>query len=243
MKFKLVLILTACGYVSAAAEDRGETNPPVISVNGVGVVDAAPDTFKLSASVIDRGRTSEQALAFVASRFEKAKAALGELEGLQTLQIDASDASVVTLRDPDCIDRADDEAACEVIGYSADISLRISGSPAQKAGAALAMLVESGVGDVSLSGYSIAEAAARRKEALALAVADARSKAETIAMAGGARLGRIRRIQYGAAISDAREADEIIVTASRVRQPKVKLNLDPQPIEIKAEVAAEFEVN
>jgi uncharacterized protein YggE len=106
------------------------------------------------------------------------------------------------------------------------------------------MMVESGVEDASLEGYSVSNIAAVEKEALAAAVADARAKAEAIAAAGGTRIVRMRRVQYGRDFA-ARFADteEIVVTGSRLaRLPKIALELAPQPIPVRAEVAAEFEL-
>jgi hypothetical protein len=106
------------------------------------------------------------------------------------------------------------------------------------------MLVEAGIEDANLDRYSLSNPDALHKQALAAAVADARVKAEAIAAGSGVRIVKLRRVQYGAERAPlVASTDEIVVvTANARRRPKIDLELDPQPIEIRTEVIAEFEI-
>jgi hypothetical protein len=148
------------------------------------------------------------------------------------------------VRDPECLRKADYDSECPYVGYEAGVPLELVGSPAEKAGAAFALLVESGVQDASVGDYRISDEEQRKKDALKAAVADARAKAETIAGGAGAAVKRVRRVQYGRDFEEfSRLQDElIVVTGSRLTSPKTALELAPQPIVIRAEVVAEFEI-
>jgi uncharacterized protein YggE len=111
-RFTLLAAIASLGGAAHAASPE----QPGIQVAGTGVVMAVPDTFSVDATVNVRGRTAEQALAEAASTYSKLKDALPQLEGLKKLTINASEASVSTLRDPKCVDVAEDETACAIIG-------------------------------------------------------------------------------------------------------------------------------
>lgn len=77
------------------------------------------------------------------------------------------------------------------------------------------------------------------------AVENARKKAELIAEASGAAITGVIKIQSGRGFDEGffdKEMDTIIVTGTRIRAPRATLDIEPQPVAIRAEVAAAFEI-
>ncbi len=174
------------------------------------------------------------------------------LEGLTHLTIDASSAEVTPIQDPECLEsrRYNSEDACPVTAHFGSITLNLKGSPAKSSGRALSLLSELGAESVALTGYSLADMEAAWNEALDAAVKMARENAESIAGAAGSTLIGPIRIQHGEGFGDrsvgdlyAPGADQIVVMADRQVVPETDLDLDPQPIAIRAKVVAAFEID
>lgn len=233
--------LSAILAVLAAAGAQG-AEPRVIEVEGRAVIAAMPDQFTISAEIREQEPTQPAALAKVAKSFERIKRSLSDLSAIDKLAIDSDGAAFGPVRDPQCTSEADDEDACRIIGYAAEISMEISGSPAKSAGTVLSMLVESGALSTSLDGYRVSDDTAWKEKALKAAVDDATAKARVIAAASGARIKGLARIQAGRGLAAGYGGEQIIVTASKIGRPKIALDLDPQPIDIAAEVVAAFEI-
>jgi hypothetical protein len=216
-----------------------------IRVEGEATLLVEPDEFEIASTILTYTESREQTLARLAEIYSTLKATLPELEGLNALKMEASEASISSWRDPDCTENSYDDQGCPIVAYGAEIALTISGSPASSAGPMLALLSELKVDDAELRDYKIAGDGGRRDEALKAAIANARDKAAMLAAASDASIGRIIRIESGrgmATLAPSFGDDEIIVTGSRVRRPAVSLELEPQPIEVSARVVATFAI-
>lgn len=223
----------------------------VIVVDGEGVVMATPEVFKLSAILSSRGATKAEALSNVSASLAKISGGLPRLEGLTRVEIDPGSAELKPVYNLACRRESnyDQDAACPIEGYFAQIGLSLTGAPAAVAGNALSLLTEFGAEEAELSGYSVLDYNAVKSEAASAAMKDARAKAERLAAAAGATLGAPTRIQYGEGFDDTppinatpaftADEDQIIVTGSRI-PAATNLVLTPQPFEVREGIAAAF---
>lgn len=243
-----LLVLAPLILVSACLPHQQSNQ---IIVDGEAIIERAPDQFKLTASIRAREENEAAALTEISGSLSAIREQLPNLVGLTHLDIEARDASIRSIIDPECREKAryNAEDECPVIGNFGTIQLTVTGSPAILSGNALSALSELGAESVSLSGYSIMDRDAARAEAMEAAVRDARRKAETIAQASGSTVIGPLRVQYGEGFSDPGSgyqydgvSDTIVVTATRAYAPETEINLDPGPIKIREKVVAAFEI-
>ena len=229
------------------------SQPNQIIVDGEATLAIAPEVFSLTAAVRARGDSHAEVLADIASAVARIREKLPALEGLTQLSIDASAAQIIPILDRKCVDEADYRTrdACPVSGYFGAIEFGIDGAPASLSGPALSFLSELGAESIILSRYSIIDLESAQKEALDAAVKDARTKADKIAAASGSAIAGAVRIQYGSGFSrDDYYGDQenlarpmLDVASPEASQPEIDLDLDPQPIKIRAKVVAAFEID
>ncbi|MFQ5563422.1 MAG: SIMPL domain-containing protein [Parvularculaceae bacterium] len=228
-----------------------QDEPKQIIVDGEATIEVEPEIFNISGTIRARKDTARDALAEISERLARIRETLPNLEALEKLNIEASEAEIRPIQDAECVEnsRYRFDAMCPVTGYFGSIGLKIKGSPAQLSGQVLSLLSELGAESVSLNSYSVEDMDAAHSRALEAAVADAREKAAKIAGAANAVLVGPTRIQFGEGFGDQRvyaryapALDQIVVTGSKVVQPEIDLDLDPQPISIASKVVAAFEI-
>jgi uncharacterized protein YggE len=151
-----------------------------ISVSGTGSVTVTPDRAHFSFGVDTKGKTASGALAENAAEMQKVIAAL-KGAGIDSKDIQTEQFSLSPISN-------DEETA--VIGYSASNSVSVLVRRLGAAGALIDRAVAAGATQVDGPSLDRADAAALYRKALEAAIADARSKAETIATASGLTLGR-----------------------------------------------------
>ncbi|GJL90841.1 SIMPL domain-containing protein [Hyphococcus sp.] len=228
------------------------SQPNQIIVDGEATLAVEPEVFSLTAAVRSRGDSHAEVLADIAGAVARIRERFPALEGLTQLSIDASAAQIIPILDRKCVDEADYRTrdACPVGGYFGAIEFAVEGAPASLSGSAISFLSELGAESVSLSRYSLIDLESAQKVALEAAVKDARTKAEKIAAASGSAISSPIRIQYGSGFSrDDYYGDQenlsrpmLDVASPETAQPEIDLNLDPQPIKIRAKVVAAFEI-
>jgi len=191
----LVLPLAACGdggdggsggsQVAAAVPVAGAEAPAAgITVSGTGSVSAVPDRGDFTFGVETQGTTAVDALTTNATSMQKVLAALKSAgiadDDLQTQQV------FVSARYS-----SDGQA---IVGYSAVNSVLAKVRDLETAGAVIDAAVGAGANQV----YSLALAVSKQDEAygqaLDLALANARAKAETLAKAAGVRLLKVTSV-------------------------------------------------
>jgi uncharacterized protein len=230
-----------------------ETPRKQIIVDGEATIEIEPELFTLSASIRSRADKQSAALAEISAKLARVREDLPQLEGLTHLTVDASEAVIRPIQDPECLESAGyrDRESCAVTGYFGSLAIKVKGSPANLSGYALSLISELGAEQVSLEAYAISDIESARKSALDKAVEDARVKAVAIANASGATLVGPIRIQYGEGFADASAygssrpsvmLDLVEVSASRDVIPQTELDLEPQPIKISERVVAAFEI-
>ena len=235
--FSLILLFPLMGCLPLGEPDQ-------IQVDGDATIMAMPDQFDVSAAIYSRGDSREDALSNIANTYSTMREYLPSLDGLETLEIKTSTASVSPIFDYECADITYDEEECPIVGYHGEISISVQGAPADKAGNMLSYLSELGASDVEFDEFRIGNLVEVQKKALTAAVEDARRKAELIAAASGATIIGPVKIQSSQGFDQYffGDRDTIIVTGSRVSSPKIQLDIEPQPVAVEMGVVAAFEI-
>lgn len=232
MKRIFALVLAALMLLSMTALAE-ESQPAELSVTGSGTVYMAADIATASLGVCLNG------------------------EDLETLQRQANEtisAICTAMKDAGLADqdistnyiyispRYDYSGEMErIVGYSITNTLTIRTDEIDKIGAYIDAAFAAGANSFDSISFTVADDSAARRQALELAVQDARSKAETIALASGKTLGDMLRITEGSqedyayynstsgSVSYARaEAADAAGFGSTVRAAQVKVTADVQ---------------
>jgi uncharacterized protein YggE len=196
---KIIKITIAAGLVLAAAALAGIGRPepaggasedtrPGITVTGTGEVRSVPDRADLAFSVHSDGPTAAAALAANSADLRRLTAAL------KSAGVEPSDLRTEHLG----IAPRYDDGNVGANGYSADAYLTVSDQGLERAGRLIDVGVSAGADSVSGPALSLAGREAQYRQALKLAVDDAKAKAETLAPAAGVSLGRVRAVVEGA---------------------------------------------
>jgi uncharacterized protein YggE len=167
---------------------KGSADQPghTITVNGSGTSTTVPDETQFCFDVEDHADTAEAASAANAAAMQKVIAALRKAgvadKDLQTVNVS--------------VEPQYNDAGTKVLGYTASNSVCATTSVADAGSVAEAVL---GAGADRISGPNLTKADSTKlyDDALRAAVADARSRAEVLADAGGVEVGAVVSIQEG----------------------------------------------
>lgn len=185
------LLLLLAFAVPAAADDDERRS---ITVLGTAEVAAAPDMAVVQAGVVGQAATAAAAVA-------DSNAAMGEvLAALEDLGVAEKD--VQTSRfgvSPVYSDRSERRDRPEIVGYRVENRVRVRVRDLDRLGRVLDQLVTAGANTMGGIQFELADPAPVLDQARQGAVADARRKAELLAGAAEARLGRVLRIEEAVA--------------------------------------------
>ena len=124
-------------------------------------------------------------------------------------------------------------------GYEAVTTLTISDLPMDQVGEVLTQSVDAGVNNIQSISYLSSEYDTAYQEALSLAVAAARTKAEALAQAEGCTVGEILSIQETSGYTQARYNDTAL-TQSTMSAAEESVSIMPGELDIEASVVVEF---
>lgn len=232
----LVLLVLTAGCLGAVqpaddpAADGPESDDSTISVAATGSATADPDLALVRVAVEVRAETAE------AAREAAARDASGMREALRELGVpdDAVETTGFSIR-PEYDHRSDSR---ELIGYTAVHSFEIE-SEVDEAGAVIDAAVRGGASRVDGVQFTLQEETRRdlRQTALTAAMTDARADAETIASAGGVRVGSL----HAASTSDVR----FIPVEYRLAEDgaaDASTTIEPGPVTVTASVQATYTI-
>jgi uncharacterized protein len=167
------------GARSAAAEEQS-----AITVTGTGTVETVPDEASFSFGVLTKGRTASAALAANSAEARRVIAAI------VAAGIDRKDVRT----DAVSLSPRTNENGETILGYTAQNSVSVTLRNLDKAGAVIDAAVGAGANDVQ--GPNLVKSNQDRlyRDALKVAVADARAKAQVLATAAGRSAGRAMTI-------------------------------------------------
>ena len=162
-----------------------------IVVTGQGSVSVAPDMATIFVGVSAQGRLADAALSEAS---ERGRAVLSQLEeqGIKARDIQTRNVSL----NPQFA-RSNDGSAPRTIGYVATLDLAVQVRDFDRLGEVLDAVVADGANRMNGLSFGVSERAALETEARVAAVADARTRAETLAEAAGVVLGEVLSIREG----------------------------------------------
>lgn len=174
--FLLCCLLIPFNRVGAAEAIEKNT----VAVHGNGELSVLPDHASIRIGVNSTAETAEKAVRNNAAAAEKIR------QGLLSSGVKAKDIRTVTYNVYPQYNREQ-----KVKDYAASYDLAVETSDLANLSNVLDICVRSGANNINSIEFSLADETKYKQEALALAVKDARSKAEVIARALGKRLGGV----------------------------------------------------
>jgi uncharacterized protein YggE len=185
-----------------AAPIQAAENPlfaRTISVTGEGEISGKPDMARLSAGVVTQAPTAAAALSANTTAMNRVFATL-KMSGIPDNKIQTSNFSVQPQYPPF---RPDAPEQRNIIGYQVSNQVSVTLDDLTKLGPALDALVRSGANQLGEVSFSIANPKPLAERARTAAVADAMTKAKTLAAAAGVNLGPLLSLQEGTAFRPA----------------------------------------
>ena len=171
------------------AQDTGSSNPGStqrsVTVSGTSTIKAAPDEAVVSLGVQTEANTAEGALSQNAERMTAVFVALND-QGISRDDIATTGVSLYPTYG---------QSGMEITGYQASNSIDVTVHDMATVGSVIDTAVGAGANLSNGITFKLSDESRGVDQALAAAVADARSKAEALATAGGAQLGQVITIQ------------------------------------------------
>lgn len=181
--FSLVLVLVfVLGFSSVALADTS------IKVNGSGQVQLAPDMATLSLGVSAAAEEASDAMTQVNHNLDDIRAALAE-NG-----VDGQDIAVSSIYLYPQYDYSDFGGSEAIIGYSVSHQLDVTVRDVSLLGQLIDAVIAAGANQVNGVSFSSSQYDEAYMEAMALAVENARAKAQALAGGAGLTLGEIEQI-------------------------------------------------
>ena len=177
----------------ALAQDQP---PPMITVTGEGMVEAAPDIATLMIGVTTQGGTAAAALATNSAAMDAVLTRLTEA-GIEARDMQTSNLSL----GPD-YSKYDSSSGAAPSSYVASNMLTVRVRVLDSLGKVLDAAVADGANTLNGLTFGLADPAPTLNEARKEAVADARAKAELLATAAGVKLGKIVSISEAGVVAD-----------------------------------------
>ncbi len=176
--------------------------------------------------------SAERADSAVAGNSELTTAVIAAIAGQEVAfeDIQTSTFSLYAQRD------YDNREQPEVVGYWANNSVRVIIRDLDGAGRVLQAAIDAGANTVNGLSFTVSNADALRQQARTLAVADARSKAETLAEAAGARLGDVKSIR------EQSGSIPVFARAEFEADSGVAVPIEPGELSVTAQVEVVFEL-
>ncbi len=173
----------AAGTVWAEAGDKR-----TITINGMGVVEKAPDQAVITIGARHQAEMAEDAMAQVNQVMARILDRL-DASGVAPSEIQTGSLSLRPIYQQDRESREN-----ILVGYAAENILNVEVTTMQSVGDILGDLVEVGANDIRGIRFELDAPRAAQDEARALAVEDARARAEVLATAAGVELGQVLQI-------------------------------------------------
>lgn len=209
---------------AAAATSR------TISVTGTGRSDLAPDIAILSLGVNSSAATGREALDI------NNKAMTSVIDGLKTLGFGVTDMQTTGLSLSSVFDYSSPQP--RVTGYQAINGVTLKVKDLQRLGEILDIAVTNGANQINGLSFDVADKTAAMNEARTKAIQDARAKAELMAGAAGASVGRVLSIGEGYVSSPAPVATQTMRADSAASVP-----IAAGQVGLEAQVSVVFELN
>ena len=231
------LTLTACQ--AQPAEETGSTAEAAsegsVTVNSTEQVSVVPDIAEIVYSIQTQGSDAKTCQADNSAAADQVVALLNQL-GVAENSIRTTGYYLNPIYDW--------SGSMQVLtGYEAVTTLTVSDLPMNQVGDILTQSVDAGVNNIQSISYLSSEYDKAYQEALSLAVAAARTKAEAMAQSEGYTVGEILSIQETGGYSEARYNDTMLVESTMsAAAADESVSIMPGELDIEASVVVEFAI-
>lgn len=188
---RIGLAILAAISLTTTASAQSPERIPSMSVNGEGVVTAAPDLAIVSIGVVSSGATAREALDANNTDMQAVIDAI-RAAGVADTDIGTSGFTINPVYDTPPEPRPGEaREAAKVVGYEVTNQVTVRIRELAESGAILDQVVSAGANQINSISFDIDDQEKLRDEAIRLAIADARRKGEIMAEAAGVDLLRI----------------------------------------------------
>ncbi|QZP39081.1 SIMPL domain-containing protein [Halobaculum magnesiiphilum] len=229
-----MLVLAGCAGTTGPSADPAATGATATAVNsitadGSATVSASPDLAEITVAVEATADNASAARSQVAADVERLRGALTDA-GYEVRTVDFR-------LSPEYDHRSDER---ELVGYRAYHALAFETEP-DDAGSAVDLAVDNGATAVQDVRFTLSDErrAELREEALAAAVTDARSTAETAAGAADRSVGTELSMRVGSAGVSPYDSRVVYETAA---DAGASTSFDPGPVTVSASVTVTYEL-
>jgi uncharacterized protein len=192
LAFALTVVNWATSF--AQTEDRDSRTIPHLSVIGHGKVAAIPDVADINIGVVTQGPTAKEALRHNSDAMAGLQKVLKE-KGIDTKDIETTQIQVSPVySQPDSKRQPGEEYVPRVVGYRVVNSVDVTVHEVGKLGDMLDVVVSAGANQINGISFRVEKAQQLLDEARRRAMADAKRKAELLAVEAGVILGPARQI-------------------------------------------------
>lgn len=229
--FCTLLLLTACQQEGTAENTPADETARSVTVNSTEQVSVIPDIAEIVYSIQTQGSDAQTCQEENSATSDQVVALLKQL-GIEENSIRTTGYYLNPVYDW--------SGSIQLLtGYEAVTTLTISDLPMDQVGEVLTQSVDAGVNNIQSISYLSSEYDTAYQEALSLAVAAARTKAEALAQAEGCTVGEILSIQETSGYTQARYNDTAL-TQSTMSAAEESVSIMPGELDIEASVVVEF---
>lgn len=210
---------------AGASHATQETASPVVVTRGRGVVRAAPDQARVTVAAESRATSPREA------QQRTATAMVAVQSALEDGGVPADAITTLSFQLQPEFDYQNGQR--RLLGYLARNTIEVRLDEIDRVGAVLDLVTRAGATSVTGVRFDVRERADLEREALRLAVGDARARAEAAAAGAGRSIAEVQRIEeHGAAVPEPRP----VVMAMRAQSAAAETPIAPGEIEVVAAV-------
>jgi uncharacterized protein len=231
------LLASALPVTAQQIIDEEERVVPTLTVSGQAELEKPADELHLSLSVVTQGKEAQEAVQENSRTMKRVIEAI-ERVGLTKEEYETTRFSI----NPQYRQRprnADSEWRPEIIGYTVENTLRIETTKLELVGELIEKGTDAGANNVGQLSFGLSDERAHRAEAITEAVQNARSDADALATAAGAKLVRILSINL-----DGAAAPPMPMRGERMTAMAMEMALPIQPgdVTVRASVTIVYEI-
>jgi len=189
--------LAACmAAASALAQSGPDLGPavPAIAVSGNAEVAAAPDRALLSLGAVVEGRQAQEAQKQIAQIMQRVVKDI-RAQGIPEEKIRTAGLSLNPVYSHPASRAGQEPEAPRIVGYRASNTVRVQVDDLERVGGVIDAGIAAGANQLNSLSFEIRDDLKQRKQALQLAVQEARAKAEAIAAALNLPLGEVLEVR------------------------------------------------
>jgi uncharacterized protein YggE len=245
----LLLVAGGAAPVSAQMQVNLPATDHGIRVVGSGEVKTQPDVVVITYTLRGEGLSSDdavRAMAAAGARIDSAVSSIDPAAEAQTDKVQVTPVKGADCKERDYGPRQLSTGVCATIGFVAEQGVTVRSTSPKDAGTIVGLVGRNGGDDAQVDRFALRDPGPAERQAIAAAIADAKSKATAVAAESHLKLGPVLSIST----VSQNPMESIIVTGSRLPQPNapaapppVVVNVTPEPISTSATVTITYQIS